>query len=74
MDSSESGCSIMFVSGSEAAESRVASVEDDVVIDVLGGGFNLGRLTCHYTLIIRYMVIGAIRLCQSLFVLRSRAG
>ena len=50
LDSSESGCSIMFVSGSEAAESGVASVEDDVVIDVLGGGFNLGRLTCHYFL------------------------
>ena len=40
----------MFVSGSEVAESGVASVEDDVVIDVLAGGFNLGRLTCHYIL------------------------
>ena len=40
----------MFVSGSEAAEAGVASVEDDVVIDVRAGGFNLGRLTCHYVL------------------------
>ena len=40
----------MFVSGSEVAESGVASVEDDVVVDVLDGGFNLGRLTCHYIL------------------------
>ena len=40
----------MFVSGSEVAESGVARVEDDVVIDVLAGGFNLGRLTRNYVL------------------------